>query len=107
QASYANYTYSSADLAQLAAAGIDVITNPCPGGSYFGSRIGLNTSSNPLTNGDNYTRLTNYIAYSLAASLGTYIGKLQTPEVRQSAKTALQNFLQGMAKQGQIGNAQG
>jgi hypothetical protein len=107
QRSSSSLNYSDADLLQLEQAGIDVIMNPCPGGYYFGSRIGHNTSSNPLTYGDNYTRLTNYIAYSLSASLGVYIGVLQTPEVRQNAKAGIQYFLQGMADQGQIGTADG
>ncbi|MEB2620506.1 hypothetical protein, partial [Kocuria rosea] len=56
QKSYANQQYSSAELQQLGIAGIDLITNPVPGGSYFGARFGHNSSSNPVTNGDNYTR---------------------------------------------------
>ena len=52
-----NTAYSSADLGVLLAAGIDVICNPQPAGSFWGVRGGVNTSSNPTTNGDNYTRL--------------------------------------------------
>ena len=69
-----NTTYSSADLSALLSAGIDLICNPQPGGSYWGIRGGLNTSSNAATNGDNYTRLTNYIAKTLAAGMGLVCG---------------------------------
>lgn len=55
-------SYTSADLSVLIASGIDVISNPQPGGAYWGVRAGHNSSSNPATNGDNYARLTNYIA---------------------------------------------
>ncbi|MBV9528246.1 hypothetical protein [Sphingomonas sp.] len=96
--------YSEADLQTLAQAGIDVIANPCPGGAYFGSRIGCNTSSNAVINGDNYTRLTNYIAYSLNAGMGKYIGRLQSASVRAQALATLNAFLSNMWQQGMIGD---
>ena len=71
-----NTTYSSADLSALLGAGIDLICNPQPGGSYWGVRGGCNTSSNAAINGDNYTRLTNYIAETLAAGMGQYVGQV-------------------------------
>jgi hypothetical protein len=49
-------TYSDADLQTLVLAGIDVIANPQPGGAFWGIRVGHNSSSNPATNGDNYSR---------------------------------------------------
>ena len=54
-----NTGYSSAELGSLLGAGIDVICNPQPAGCFWGVRGGLNTSGNPATRGDNYTRLTN------------------------------------------------
>ncbi len=74
-------------------AGIDVIANPCPGGTYFGSRLGRNSSSNPLTNGDEYTRLTNYIAATLNAGMGIFIGSLQSSTVRNQALATISSFL--------------
>ncbi len=50
-------SYSSADLATLFSAGIDVISNPQPGGSFWGVRGGRNSSSDITRNGDNYPRL--------------------------------------------------
>jgi hypothetical protein len=104
QKSNANTVYSNADLQTLAQAGIDVVANPCPGGSYFGVRIGRNTSSNQVINGDNYPRLTNYIAYTLNVAMGLYIGKLQTVTVRNQANGTINAFLAAMQQQGMIGD---
>jgi hypothetical protein len=107
QKSYQNQAYSNAELSTLVAAGIDVITNPIPAGAMFGVRFGHNSSSNPVINGDNYTRMTNYIASTLNAGLGIFVGKLQTPTLRQDAAATLSSFLDGLARQGMIGNASG
>ncbi|MDO8039505.1 phage tail protein [Janthinobacterium sp. SUN137] len=107
QKSQQNLVYSNAELQLLGQAGIDVITNPIPAGNSFGARFGHNTSSNAVTNGDNYTRLTNYIAYSLDAGMGQYIGKLQSPSVRRSASASISSLLEGMSGQGMIGSADG
>ena len=102
-----NQTYSSADLQALVEAGIDLIANPVPGGSYFGARTGHNSSSNAVIQGDNYTRMTNYIAATLNAGMGIYVGQLQTPTVRLQAKATLDNYLYNLEQQGQIGTADG
>lgn len=110
QRSIQNRTYSAAELQILGQAGIDAITNPVPGGSYFGVRFGHNTSSNPVTNGDNYTRMTNYIAYTLNAGMGKYVGKLQSQRsddpTRTQAKATVDAFLSGMRQQNQIDDFQ-
>jgi len=107
QKTAANQQYSSADIQALAAAGIDVITAPAPGGDYFACRIGHNASSNALTNGDNYTRMTNYIASTLNAGMGVYIGQVQSATERLNAKSTLDHFLQNMEDQGMIGDPNG
>ena len=107
QKSFANLTYSDAELQSLGLAGIDVITNPIPAGNSFGVRFGHNSSSNAVTNGDNYTRMTNYLAYTLNAGMGLFIGQLQSKTVRRSAAATISNFLEGLNNQGMIGNAQG
>jgi uncharacterized protein len=99
--------YSTAELSELAQAGIDVITNPVPGGTYFGVRIGHNTSSNPVVRGDNYTRMTNYIAFTLNAGLGRFVGKTQTPTIRAQAKGTLTSFMSTMEELQMIGNVNG
>jgi phage tail sheath protein FI len=102
QKSYTNTTYSDADLQQLVAAGIDVITNPVPGGSYFGARFGHNSSSNSAINGDNYTRMTNYIVATLNAGMGIFVGKLITPTLQSECLATLGSFLDNLENAGMI-----
>ncbi|MBI6183461.1 phage tail protein [Serratia proteamaculans] len=104
QKSAQSMQYSYAELQQLAEAGIDVITNPIPAGNQFGGRIGCNTASNPMINGDNYTALTNYIAYTLDKGMGIYIGRLQSPAQRSQARSTVSSFLANMQQQGMIGD---
>ena len=102
--------YASADLQALFQAGIDVISNPAPGGGYWTTRRGCNTSSNPAINGDNYTRLTNYIATSIAAigsGIGTFVGQVITQSLFQRFRSALLSFFSNMAQQGQISSQDG
>lgn len=110
QKSISNQQYSSADLQQLGIAGIDIITNPVPGGSYFGARFGHNSSSDPLRNGDNYTRMTNFIASTLNAGMGKFIGKNQAANAigfpgtaSSDANATLSSFLDNVQAQGLIG----
>ncbi|MHC8295324.1 phage tail protein [Pseudomonas sp. LB3P58] len=99
--------YSIAEIGAINTARLDVITNPCPGGSYFGHRSGLNCSSNSAVNGDNYTRMTNFISLTIAASFGGTIGRLQTPDVRRETKSTMESFLQTLVQQGMIGDVNG
>jgi phage tail sheath protein FI len=100
-------TYASADLQVLFQAGIDVICNPQPGGSYWGVRCGHNASSNPAVNGDNYTRLTNYIAATLEAGMGLYVGQLINAALFQNIRSTLLAFLQAMLTEGLLGSTDG
>jgi len=106
QKSYQNQQYSSAELQTLAQAGIDVITNPIPAGNQFGCRIGHNSSSDSTRNGDNYTRMTNYLAATTAQGMGIYDGRLQsgqpTDPLRRSVKATLDNFYLGLQQQNMI-----
>ena len=79
QMSYSNQVYSLADLQTLGLAGIDVITNPSVGGRYFSARFGHNSSSNAAIHGDNYTRMTNFIASTINSAAGQFVGMLNTP----------------------------
>lgn len=97
-----NRPYSDADLTALGQAGIDVITNPVPGGAYFGLRFGRNSSSNPSIRTDSHTRLTNYIAATLDRGMGIYIGKLNSDDVRRQCKVTLDSFLGALLGQGMI-----
>ena len=100
-------TYASADLSVLLSAGIDVISNPQPGGAYWGVRGGHNSSSNAAMNGDNYTRLTNYIAGTLASGMGGYVGQLINSTLFQNIRATLLAFLNGLLSQGLLGTTTG
>jgi hypothetical protein len=106
QRTAANRVYSGAELQILGQYGIDVITNPVPGGNYFGARFGHNSSSDPTINGDNYTRMTNYIAYTLNAGMGRFVGKLQSTQkddpTRSQAKATVDSFTSNMKQQNMI-----
>lgn len=101
QKSFANLIYSNAELQSLIQAGIDVIANPSAGGTYFGCQSGHNSSSNASIQGDNYTRMTNYIAYTLNAGIGIFVGKLQSQQsndpLRRNVQSTLANFFTNMA----------
>lgn len=100
-------TYSAAELSVLFQAGIDVISNPQPGGNYWGVRDGHNSSSNPAVNGDNYTRLTNYIAATLAAGMGLYVGQVVNATLFKRIRATQLSFLSNMLGQGILGSVDG
>jgi phage tail sheath protein FI len=101
-------TYSETELQTLFLNGIDVIANPQPGGAYWGVRCGHNTSSNAATNGDNYTRMTNFIAATLAAGMGQFVGHVINSTLFQRIRATQLSFLQALLSQGILGtnNAQ-
>jgi len=102
-----NSGYASSELAALLGAGIDVICNPQPAGAFWGVRGGLNTSSNPVINGDNYTRLTNYIAATLAAGMGQYVGQVINQNLFRQIRATQLAFLNNMLGQGLLGSVDG
>lgn len=103
-------TYTAADLQALATAGWDVLANPIPAGNMFGGRLGRNSSSNAVIHGDNYTRMTNYIAATLNRGMGLFVGRLQSrrpnDRTRAEAKATLDAFLQALLDQGMIDDFQ-
>ncbi|MGH8220887.1 MAG: phage tail protein [Steroidobacteraceae bacterium] len=109
QKTYANQQYSSADQQALAAAGIDCIMNPSPGGNYFSCFLGHNSSSDPSRSGDNYTRMTDYLATTINQWGGKFVGELITPSEEQDAEDALGHWLDTLADQEppMIGNSLG
>jgi phage tail sheath protein FI len=100
-------SYSAAELGVLLQAGIDVIANPQPAGSFWGVRGGHNASSSTGTNGDNYTRMTNYIAATLAAGMGQYVGQVINASLFRRIRATQLSFLQGMLSQGLLGSTDG
>lgn len=100
-------TYSAAELGQLFGAGIDVISNPQPGGNFWGVRCGHNSSSNSGVSGDNYTRLTNFIAATLAAGMGQYVGQVVNATLFRRIRSTQLSFLQSLLGQGILGSTDG
>ncbi len=96
--------YSDADLSTLFTAGIDVVTWPAPGGPYWTVRGGINCSLNAAENGDNYTRLTNYIAATLDSGMGIFIGQKITTTMDQEARATISGFLSTLQQQGLLGS---
>jgi hypothetical protein len=103
-------TYSGAELGQLISAGIDVITNPGAGGiNIWTCRSGHNSSTEQDVNGDHYTRMTNFIAATLDAGMGNYIGRTINPKLSTDVHATLNNFLlvvmgAGLISEDQAGN---
>ena len=95
--------YSSAELAVLFSAGIDVVSNPQPAGPFWGARAGRNASYDPARNGDNYARLTSYIARTLAAGMGRYVGQVINDTLFKNIRGTLLSFLQSMLDHGLLG----
>ena len=100
-------TYSSAELQALFSAGIDVICNPAPGGSYWAVRCGHNSSSDATVYTDSYTRLTNYVAATLASGMGAYVGQLITSSLFANIRGTLLAFLGNLLSQGILGSTNG
>jgi hypothetical protein len=103
-------TYSDTELSLINTGGLDVILGPTqsPGGYYFSFATGRNSSSNTAANGDEYTRMTNFLiraAQSKAA--GSFIGKLQSiqpnDQTRAQAKALFDGFSAQLASP-QVGN---
>jgi len=95
-------TYSDAELTALFEAGIDVICNPAPGGSYWAVRCGHNSSLTATVWGDNYTRMTNYLAETLASGMGTYVGSVINTSLFGDIRASILGLLSGMLGQGML-----
>jgi hypothetical protein len=97
-------TYAQADLQVIFGSGsapsFDVIINPIPAGAQWGIGGGFNTSATQGTNDDSYPRMTNYIASTLNAAMGKFLGMVITPSLLLSITSTLTNFLNGLLQQG-------
>ena len=103
-----NPTYSLAELGALIAAGIDVIANPGAGGvDMWTCRAGHNSSSSATVWGDNYTRMTNYIAATLDAGMGGYGGQVINSDLLDEIDATLKTFLTNLLGQGLLGSEDG
>jgi len=107
QRSRSGIPYGEDELAVLTSSGIDVICNPIPAGSQFGMRIGVNASANAAIQGDEWPRLTGFLARSLSGpgALGTLIGLEITDTYYTDATALLDAFFEPMTT-AEGGNAQ-
>ena len=96
--SLANNIYAQSEKEQAVINRVDYIANPSPGGNYFATQTGNNSSSSSATNGDNYTRMTNYIAFTINAAMGYVIGQVQTTGQRRNTRNTLNAFFNNMWK---------
>jgi hypothetical protein len=99
QRSTLGQTYSDTELSQINQGGIDTILPPnsSPGGYYFSFATGRNASSNTAANGDEYTRMTNFlIRASQTKAAGSFVGQLQSiqpnDQTRSNAKALFDGF---------------
>lgn len=93
--------YSLAEAGLLESNGITFITNPVPGGAYFGIRNGMSASADQVTGPIEYGRMTNFIAKSLAQFMGVFVGQNQSSQpqdpLRNAVKTMLDGFFSSLA----------
>ncbi|PZP48536.1 MAG: phage tail protein [Azospirillum brasilense] len=94
--------YSRADLAALVEAGVDLITNPIPAGPMWGCRIGHNASSDEGVNSDTYARMTYFLAKTIDAGMGPYIGAPITDELPGSIRASISTRLSIIENQGML-----
>jgi hypothetical protein len=104
QSSLQNLTYTDAEIGQCSTSRLDVLTLGAPAGSIFACRTGQNASSNSANNGDNYTRMTNYIAFTIASAFGYVPGKVQTINLRRNVKGAMDAYFANLQGNNMIGN---
>jgi len=96
--------YSNAEIGELANAGVMFISNPCPGGAFFGIREATTTAlMNPALQAEGvveYARMTNFLSDSFGATMGLYVDKLQgqgpNDPLRQAIRQSLKQFLSPM-----------
>ena len=97
-------SYASADLQTIFGSGsapsFDLIMNPIPAGAQWGVAGGFNTSATAGINDDSYTTMTNYIAATLNAAMGKFVGMPITPSLLFQISATLSNFLSGLLNQG-------
>ena len=92
--------YSSVELQTLFSVGIDLICNPAPGGAYWAIRCGHNSSTNAVIASDAYTRMTNFIARTLAAGMGSYVGSVINSTLLSNIRSTLLGFFSNLLSQG-------
>ncbi|MGI4793138.1 MAG: phage tail protein [Janthinobacterium lividum] len=99
--------YSSAEIEELVIAGIDVVGNPSPGGSYWSCLVGHNSSSDASRHSDSYTQMTNFLARTINSGMGTYVGKPNSLPTLNACRATLLALLSTAQSAGLIGDDDG
>jgi hypothetical protein len=102
QRSTLGQTYSDAELSLINLGGIDTILSPVssPGGYYFSFATGRNASSNTAANGDEYTRMTNFlIRTSQTKAAGSFVGQLQSIQPTDQTRANAKSLFDGLSAQ--------
>jgi len=102
QRSTIGQTYSDAELSLINLGGIDTILAPSssPGGFYFSFATGRNASSNTAANGDEYTRMTNFlIRTTQSKAAGSFIGQLQSIQPNDQTRANAKSLFDGLSAQ--------
>ncbi len=97
-------TYSAAELASLVGGGWDVITNPGAAAvPIWTCRTGHNSNATTgSAQSDSYTRMNNYIAATLLAGMGVYVGQPITPTLFGNIRATQIGFLQTLLNAGYL-----
>lgn len=103
-----NNPYTESEVGQLESAGVMFIANPIPAGAVFGIRHGQTTSLQRVTAPFEYWRMTTWLARSFGATMGSFVGQLQSAQpndpLRNAIKNQLNTFLNGLqGSNGQVG----
>lgn len=102
QRSSLQQTYSDTELSIINTGRIDVILPPStsPGGFYFSFATGRNASSNTAANGDEYTRMTNFLARAAQSkAAGSFIGQLQSIQPNDQTRAKAKALFDGFSAQ--------
>ena len=98
QSSMAGYRYDKDEIALYRTNGIDLIAfRKRSGRNVLVIGNGINTSSNPTTQDDSYTRLTNYLAATFTLAGEYYEGGVQTPKFWADEEGSLSDFLSNLS----------
>lgn len=103
QKSQTGVQYTNGDLLALALARGDVIAITSLNASMC-CQNGRNTSSNAAVHGDNYSRMTNFLAATLASGMGIFVGTIGTASQAKRVKATLDSFFRNIQKAGLIGD---
>ena len=100
-------SYAAADIEALVLAGIDVIGNPAPGGAFWASLTGHNSSSDASVQSDTYTQMINFSAKTINGGMGGYVGKGNALPMLQQISATLLALCGSMQTAGLIGDGIG